>query len=1040
MNQYVKNKKGITLLTLVIMIIVLIILSGVAISVLGKSGLIAKAKEQKIIQAKAEILEQLEMEKMSVLNYDTLYTDLGEYIKHIQKENLRGHKVTDVIEKDTANAEIVVDGKYVYKVAQIGNDVVINAEGYIEELDPQIDSFIVKNKNTSKIEVEAKVRRAEKYEFWILKNDKWEKSGTEKTEKMDSNVQKTITYEYTGLTTLEQGQKYQLKIVAKRGNNRQVEKIIDSEIENVEVAEGNLIFDIQPTEWTNKEIITKIYKKTDEEGKILKNLENLTIQYQINGTAETLTDNSKWIEYTTPIVTDKNIVIWVRLWDGINVGSVATRTITKIDKLAPTGSIKVETTTNSAKVTVTAKDKTATSEDGMSGIKGYYYSKDGGKTYNSITTDTSYTFTNLTQSTSLNIKVKVEDNAGNVTEITESGETSSTLKVANLSITVTEPDKWTKGTKTITITPSNNNYSKIRYTLDGTIPTTSSTEYTREFTVNKNCTIIALAFDSTNQIGASATNTVTKIDKLAPTGSIKVETTTNSAKVTVTAKDKTATSEDGMSGIKGYYYSKDGGKTYNSITTDTSYTFTNLTQSTSLNIKVKVEDNAGNVTEITESGETSSTLKVANLSITVTEPDKWTNGTKTITITPSNNNYSKIRYTLDGTIPTTSSIEYTKEFTVNKNCTIIALAFDSTNQIGASATNTVTKIDSKAPIIKTDVQYVSQTVNSTIVKLKAIDTESGISTIKWYYKTSSQSSYNESQNDIYVAMNGTNVGVKTEQEKSHVFSSLSCGITYNIYAEVYDVAGNMIRTPTTGSIDITINHVYRTKTTTSEYLKSNATCTEVAVYYYKCDGCSKKGTTTYTNGDILGHDFTSSQNGTKKSDATCTEPATYYDKCIRCGANATTYHNSGNALGHTGNEGGTITQYTSCTADGWRWYRCTRCHQDYSGTYKYENAWGHSMGAFYSVSYDKYKHHRVCSRCSYEETDEHSFRFGYPNGRTSNGAYIYCACDNHRWGVRFNTTYPNNSEYWAQFNYDHRNESASPSKDFGNRGIEDWWY
>ena len=679
LKQYIKNKNGITLLALVITIIILLILSGVAISALGESGLIAKAKEQKVIQTKAEILEQLEMQKTSVLNYDTLYTDLGEYIKHIQKENLGGHKVTDVIEKDKANAEIVVDGEYVYKVAQIGNNVVINAEGYIEELDPQIDSFIVKNKNTSKIEVEAKVRRAEKYEFWILKNDKWEKSGTEKTEKMDSNAQKTITYEYTGLTSLEQGQKYQLKIVAKRGNNRQVEKIIDSEIKNVEIAEGNLIFDIQPTEWTNKEITTKIYKKTDEEGKILENLENLTIQYQINVTAETLTDNSKWIEYTKPIVTDKNIVIWVRLWDGFNAGSVATRTITKID--------------------------------------------------------------------------------------------------------------------------------------------------------------------------------------------------------------------------------------------------------------------------------------------------------------------------------------------------------------------------SKAPIVKTELQYVSQTVNSTTVKLKAIDTESGISTIKWYYKTSSQSSYNEPQKDTYVEeINGTNTGVKTEQEKSHVFSSLSCGTTYNIYAEVYDVAGNMTRTPSTGSIDVMINHVYGTKTTTSAYLKSNATCTEVAVYYYKCDGCSKKGTTTYTNGDILGHNFTSSQNGTKKSDATCTEPATYYDKCTRCGANATTYHNSGSALGHTGNEGGTITQYTSCTADGWRWYRCTRCHQDYSGTYKYENAWGHSMGAFYSVSYDKYNHHRVCSRCSYEETAEHSFRFGYPNGRTSNGAYMYCACDNHYWGVRFNTTYPGNSEFWAQFNYDHQTESASPSRDFGNRGIEDWWY
>ena len=843
-NIKIKENKGITLISLVVTIILMIILAGISIVLLfGEQGIITRAKEQKIIQTKAEILDQLELQKTDVLNYDeSLYTDLTEYLKHIDGKYLGAYKVTGIIEKEyengvLVNAKIVVDEKYIYTAAQIENNVVINAVGYIEELDPQIDSFVVTNKTTKTITVEAKVRRAEKYEFYILKDGDWKKVRTETTGNMDTNKQKEVTHEYEGLTSLEKGEKYQFKIVAIRGK-RKVEKIIDSEIKDVEIAEGNLIFDIQPTEWTNKEITTKIYKKTDEEGNILKELENLTIQYQINGTEETLTNNSKWIEYKEPIVTDKNIEIWVRLWDGINAGSATTRTITKIDKLAPTGSISVQTTTNSAKVKVSAQDRDATTEDGNSGIKGYYYSKDGGNTYTSITTETSYTFTGLTQSTSLDLKVKVEDNAGNVTEITESGESSSTLKVAELTITVSDSDIWTK-TKTITITPKDNNYSKIRYTLNGSTPTTSSTEYTGAFAVNSNCTITAIALDSTNQIGLAATNTVSKIDTVGPT-------------------------------------------------------------------------------------------------------------------------------------------------------------------------------------IGTQIQEASQTVNSATVKLEATDATSGLSTIKWYYKTSSQSSYNAAQIDTYTAMNGSTVGDRTEQEKSHIFSSLSCGTTYNIYAEVYDVAGNMTRTPTTGTINVTINHVYETKTTTSTYLKEDATCTTVAVYYYKCNGCDLKGTTTYTNGNELGHNYTSSQNGTKRSDATCTAAATYYDKCTRCGGNASTYHSSGNALGHnytssqngtkrsdatctaaatyydrctrcgdnastyhsygsalghTGNEGGTITQYTSCTADGWRWYRCTRCHQDYSGTYKYENAWGHN----YETSYIPWSGDSFTSVMRREDSKVTTFMYDHHN-------------------------------------------------------------
>ncbi|MBQ9280568.1 MAG: InlB B-repeat-containing protein, partial [Clostridia bacterium] len=47
-------------------------------------------------------------------------------------------------------------------------------------------------------------------------------------------------------------------------------------------------------------------------------------------------------------------------------------------------------------------------------------------------------------------------------------------------------------------------------------------------------------------------------------------------------------------------------------------------------------------------------------------------------------------------------------------------------------------------------------------------------------------------------------------------------------------------------------HDFTSQTTTSTYLKSAATCTDKAVYYYKCSRCTVKGTNTYESGSALG--------------------------------------------------------------------------------------------------------------------------------------------------------------------------------------------
>lgn len=49
-------------------------------------------------------------------------------------------------------------------------------------------------------------------------------------------------------------------------------------------------------------------------------------------------------------------------------------------------------------------------------------------------------------------------------------------------------------------------------------------------------------------------------------------------------------------------------------------------------------------------------------------------------------------------------------------------------------------------------------------------------------------------------------------------------------------------------------HSFTEQKVEQQYLASEATCTEAAKYYYSC-ACGEKGSSTFENGNALGHDF-----------------------------------------------------------------------------------------------------------------------------------------------------------------------------------------
>lgn len=113
-NQYVRNKKGITLIALVITIIILLILAGVAISALGESGLFEKAKIARAKSEYASAKENIEMKLMEI------QTDC--------MKNEKEYKIEEIAKNIKESKEITIEKYYNSDIASIKSEVTENLE------------------------------------------------------------------------------------------------------------------------------------------------------------------------------------------------------------------------------------------------------------------------------------------------------------------------------------------------------------------------------------------------------------------------------------------------------------------------------------------------------------------------------------------------------------------------------------------------------------------------------------------------------------------------------------------------------------------------------------------------------------------------------------------------------------------------------------------------------------------------------------------------------------------------------------------------
>ena len=203
----------------------------------------------------------------------------------------------------------------------------------------------------------------------------------------------------------------------------------------------------------------------------------------------------------------------------------------------------------------------------------------------------------------------------------------------------------------------------------------------------------------------------------------------------------------------------------------------------------------------------------------------------------------------------------------------------------------------------------------------------------------------------------------TTQLISGVGGNVGCGTgTYTITVNYDPSDWNL-----TNTVTYTTNHYF----SETGNLRSSATCTAAATYWYKCR-CGAQGSTYFSSGSALGHgDLVT---GALRSAATCTAAATYWLNCGRCGAQAS-YFSSGNPTGHNNTATGAVRTNATCTSPATYWYKCATCGTQSSNYFYSGSPLGHTTPADYTYETSngiaQGRRYKKCSVCGSTTVDEY---------------------------------------------------------------------
>jgi hypothetical protein len=374
--------------------------------------------------------------------------------------------------------------------------------------------------------------------------------------------------------------------------------------------------------------------------------------------------------------------------------------------------------------------------DGGSGVAAIRYTTDG-----SDPTAASPLYTGpFTVSSTTTVKFRAWDNAGNVeatnSQLIRIDTTAPTSSIACDGSACSSSAYAADVSVTLSASDADSGVSVIRYTLDGSDPTASSTAYSGPITVSETTTVKYRAWDEAGNIEATNSQpiTVTKPaqDGDPPTSSIACNLAVCSTGWYGGAVSVSLSAADGGSGVAAIRYTTDG-----SDPTAASPLYTGpFTVSSTTTVKYRAWDNAGNVeatnsqliqidTTTPRSAITCNDIKCATGWYKASVPVK-------LSATDSGSGVAVIRYTLDGSVPTASSTAYSGPFVLSTTATVRFRAWDNAGNVEATNSQLI-RIDTTPPTVAITSPASGARVSGNVkVTATAADTGSGVAQVSFY--------------------------------------------------------------------------------------------------------------------------------------------------------------------------------------------------------------------------------------------------------------------------------------------------------------------
>jgi peptidoglycan/xylan/chitin deacetylase (PgdA/CDA1 family) len=493
-------------------------------------------------------------------------------------------------------------------------------------------------------------------------------------------------------------------------------------------------------------------------------------------------------EYTGAFNVSETTTVKFRTWDTAgNAEGVKSETI-KVDAVAPAADIASPAGGASVKGDITVK---VNASDAGSGISDVELLADSDSLGASKSTSSPYEFMIPAGTLPLGthqLKAIATDALGNrtksavVTVDVQDVLPTTTIKCDGLSC----PTEFVKGPVNVALTAidAGSGLGATRYTLDGSDPDTSSTEYTGPFPLTGTTTVKFRTWDSAGNAEQVRTQAI-KIDSTSPTAQIvspgEGDHVTGDVNVRVDAADAGSGVSDAALFVDGDYI---GSSTGSSSPFEVVW-HTGIFTAGSHTLKAVAADALGNkvsTTPITVTvdappappGPPTTTISCDGLGCS----SDYVKGPVTVKLAAidGGTGVGATRYTLDGSTPDASSMEYTGPFTVSATTTVKFRSWDSADSPGPVGSHTI-KIDTTAPTAQiVSPIYGEHVTGDIVVKVDAADAGAGVSSVDLF------------ADGDYVGFSHSTV---SPYEVTIPAGTLAPG-AHEIKAQVADTLGNMV--------------------------------------------------------------------------------------------------------------------------------------------------------------------------------------------------------------------------------------------------------